>query len=73
METRSTRPRVQQTARDGEILASKSLIEQLQPDDARQVGIDPDALPYQTIAEVGTAGEKAVRDAGGLPVARLAW
>jgi class 3 adenylate cyclase len=63
--------RVQQSARDGEILASKSLVEQLSADDASALGVDADALPYTTIAELGTATDKALRDAGGLPVARI--
>jgi class 3 adenylate cyclase len=63
--------RVQQSAKDGEILASKSLVEQLSDSDARAVRIDADALPYRTIAGLGTASDKAVRDAGGLPVAQL--
>jgi class 3 adenylate cyclase len=63
--------RVQQSAHDGEILASKSLLEQLSVSDAREVGVDPDSLPYQTIADLETASDKAVRDAGGLPVASL--
>jgi class 3 adenylate cyclase len=63
--------RVQQSARDGEILASKGLVEQLSGADAAAVGVDPDSLPYRTIANLGTADEKALRDAGGLPVARI--
>lgn len=63
--------RVQQSAQDGEILASKSLLEQLSDRDAHEVGIVRDALPYQTIADLETASDKAVRDAGGLPVASL--
>jgi class 3 adenylate cyclase len=63
--------RVQQSARDGEILASKSLIEQLSDSDARDVGVEPDTLRYRTIATMETASEKAIRDAGGLPVAAL--
>ena len=63
--------RVQQSATDGEILASKSLIEQLTATDAAAVEVDPDALPYRTIADLSAATDKAVRDAGGLPVARI--
>ncbi len=47
------------------------LIEQLSANDAREVGVNPDALQYKTIADLGTAGEKSVRDADGLPVAWL--
>ena len=63
--------RLQQSARNGEILASKNLVEQLVADDAGAVGVDADALPYRTIADLGTASQKALRDAGGLSVTRL--
>jgi class 3 adenylate cyclase len=63
--------RVQQSARDGAILATKSLVEQLTGTDAAAVRVDADTLPYRTIASLSSADEKAVRDAGGLPVARI--
>jgi class 3 adenylate cyclase len=63
--------RLQQSARDGEILASKNVVEQLSEGDARALGIDPGALPYRTVADLGTADHKALRDAGGLSVAHL--
>jgi class 3 adenylate cyclase len=63
--------RIQETARDGTVLASKALIERLDPDHARRVGIDPDAVAYRTVAELPDASEKAVRDAGLIPVASV--
>ena len=63
--------RLQQSARDGEVLASKNLVEQLSPEDAQAVGVDADALRYRTVADLGTATDKALRDAAGLSVARL--
>jgi class 3 adenylate cyclase len=63
--------RLQQSARDGDILASKSLIEQLDPTDAGRVGVDADALHYQTIGDLGDITDKAARDAGGIPITRL--
>ena len=63
--------RIQQTARDGATLASKSLIERLSDEDAAPLGLDPDGLTYRVVAELEGAGDKAVRDAGGIPVASL--
>ena len=63
--------RIQESARDGEILASKSLLEHLTDDDAAGLGIDPDGVIYRTVAELDSASEKAMRDAGGIPVTVL--
>jgi class 3 adenylate cyclase len=63
--------RIQESARDGQVLASKSLLEHLDTEDADALGIDPDAFTYRTIEELPTAGEKAKRDAGTLPVTTL--
>jgi class 3 adenylate cyclase len=64
--------RIQQAARDGSAYASKALLEQLEPTDAAAAGVDPDAVAYQTVAELPGADEKSIRDAGGIAVARLA-
>lgn len=63
--------RVQETARDGALLATKPLIEQLTPEDSGKVGLDPRAILYRPLADFEGVGEKAVRDAGGLAVAAL--
>jgi class 3 adenylate cyclase len=63
--------RIQQSARDGAVLASKPLIERLVDVDARRIGIDPQEVVYCTLAELPGADEKSIRDAGGLAVARL--
>jgi class 3 adenylate cyclase len=63
--------RIQESARDGQVLASKSLLEHLSEDDAAALGIDPDAVIYRTIEELPTAGSKARRDAGTVPVTVL--
>jgi class 3 adenylate cyclase len=63
--------RIQESARDGATFASKSLIEHLEDDDARVLDLDPDSLLYTTVAELPGAPEKAVRDAGGIPVTAL--
>jgi class 3 adenylate cyclase len=63
--------RIQETAREGTVLASKALIERLDPSHAREIGIDPDAVAYETVAELPGASEKAVRDAGSIPVTEV--
>ncbi|MEX2557010.1 MAG: adenylate/guanylate cyclase domain-containing protein [Actinomycetota bacterium] len=63
--------RIQETARDGQILASKAVLENLGSSDAAALDVDPDALSYSSIAEIPTASEKAIRDAGGIAVASL--
>ena len=63
--------RIQESARDGEVLASKSLLEHLSDDDAAALGIDPDSVIYRTVAELESATDKALRDAGGIPVTVL--
>jgi class 3 adenylate cyclase len=63
--------RIQETAREGQILASKALVERLTDDDARAIGIDPDAVLYCTVGDMPGASPKAKRDAGGIPVTPL--
>jgi hypothetical protein len=53
------------------ILASKELIERLEPDDASATGIDPDGIDYVQLGELEGVSEKAVRDAGTIPVAEI--
>jgi class 3 adenylate cyclase len=60
--------RVQQSAKQGHVLATKSLLERLSGDDAHAVGLDPDRLIYTTVTELPDATDKARRDAGGLAV-----
>jgi class 3 adenylate cyclase len=63
--------RIQESARDGAVLASKPLIERLDPEHAKRLGIDPDTASYVTVAELPGATEKAVRDAGLIPVTEV--
>ena len=63
--------RIQESARDGRILASKALVERLSTEDAISLGIDRDRLLYTTLAELPTASDKAKRDAGSLPVTTI--
>jgi class 3 adenylate cyclase len=63
--------RIQQSARDGAVLASKALIERLSVEDGRRIGVDPEEVVYKTVAELPGADAKAMRDAGTLPVTEL--
>jgi class 3 adenylate cyclase len=63
--------RIQQSARDGAVLASKALVERLSIDDGRRIGVDPEEVVYTTVAELPGADAKAMRDAGTLPVTEL--
>lgn len=64
--------RIQEAADDGAILASKQLVEQLLPEDAAAVAVDLDHLVYRPISEMENVSAKAIRDAGLIPVSRLA-
>ncbi|MFP5297858.1 MAG: adenylate/guanylate cyclase domain-containing protein [Actinomycetota bacterium] len=63
--------RIQESARDGQALVSKNLIEHLSDNDAESLGLDPDTLVYRTVGELETASDKARRDAGTIPVTPL--
>lgn len=63
--------RIQQSARDGKVFASKALLERLIPDDSQALDIDPDAVLYTTVGELPGATHKAIRDAGGIPVTAI--
>jgi class 3 adenylate cyclase len=60
--------RIQQSARDGALLASKPVVERLDVGDAHALGLDPLTLMYRTVGELPGVTPKAVRDAGGVPV-----
>ena len=63
--------RIQSAASNGTILASKELIERLDSDDGLATDIDADAIAYTLVADLAGASDKAVRDAGAIPVAAL--
>lgn len=63
--------RLQEAAQDGQVLASKALVEQLSAADAAALGLDPDAAAYTPVAELPGAGDKARRDAGTVPVTAI--
>jgi hypothetical protein len=53
-------------------LASKSLIERLEPGDADALGIDPVHITYVQLADLDTATDKTRRDAPAIPVCDVA-
>ncbi len=63
--------RIQQSARDGALLASKALVERLAVADGKRIGVDPEEVVYTTVADLPGADAKAMRDAGTLPVTEL--
>jgi class 3 adenylate cyclase len=63
--------RIQESAREGQVLVSKTLVENLAGEDSAALDLDPDTLSYVTIGELPHASQKAVRDAGGIAVASL--
>jgi class 3 adenylate cyclase len=64
--------RIEACATGGRVLASKDLIERLEPADAEALGIDPDQITYTQLADLDTATEKARRDAPAIPVYDIA-
>jgi class 3 adenylate cyclase len=60
--------RIEQSAHDGTVMASKTLLEQLVPEDAAALGLDPDRTEYRLLADLEGATDKARRDAGSVGV-----
>jgi class 3 adenylate cyclase len=63
--------RIEAAAKGGAILASKDLVERLDTEDAQATGLDPDALAYTPLAELDGVSDKAIRDAGTIPVTAI--
>ena len=63
--------RIESAATGGVALASKLLLERLEPTDAADLGLDPDAMTYVTIGKLEGSSEKAVRDAGSISVTAI--
>jgi class 3 adenylate cyclase len=63
--------RIEACASGGRALASKDLIERLDPEDAAALDLDPDHVTYTPLAELTTATEKARRDAPTIPVCEV--
>ncbi len=60
--------RIEACATGGRTLASKDLIERLEPEDAATLHLDPDHITYTPLADLPTATEKARRDAPAIAV-----
>lgn len=60
--------RIEACASGGRALASKELIERLEPEDAAALGLDLDRIAYTPLADLDTATEKARRDAPAVAV-----
>jgi class 3 adenylate cyclase len=63
--------RIEACASGGLALASKPLLERLEPADASALGIDVTSLAYTPLAELASASEKARRDAPAIAVCEL--
>jgi class 3 adenylate cyclase len=63
--------RIEACATGGRILASKDLIERLDPADAASLQLEPDHLAYTPLGELASATEKARRDAPAVAVIEL--
>jgi class 3 adenylate cyclase len=63
--------RIEACASGGRMLASKSLLERLSPEDAGALAIDPDHVRYVPLADLPTATEKARRDAPAIAVCEV--
>ncbi len=63
--------RIESAAAGGVALASKLLLERLEPTEATNLGLDPDALSYVTVGELEGTSEKALRDAGAISVTAI--
>ena len=63
--------RIEACATGGRALASKGLIERLDPEDAASLDLDPDHVTYTSLADLATATEKARRDAPAIAVCEV--
>lgn len=63
--------RIQSAARDGQVLASKALLEHLDGEETRDLRINPDMVLYQPLAEIPGCPDKSAKDAGSVPVTSL--
>jgi class 3 adenylate cyclase len=63
--------RIEACAGGGLALASKALVERLEPKDAAALELDPDHMTYTALADLTTATEKARRDAPAIAVCEV--
>jgi class 3 adenylate cyclase len=64
--------RIEHVATGGQTLVSKTVLERLEAEAARALGIDPMTLTYRVLADLADSDRKALRDAGSLAVVDLA-
>jgi class 3 adenylate cyclase len=60
--------RIESAARGGTALASKLILERLDPSEAADLGLDLDDTTYTTLSALDGSSDKAVRDAGSISV-----
>lgn len=63
--------RIEACASGGRALASKDLIERLEPDAAADLDLEPDRIIYTALGDLSTATEKARRDAAAIAVCEV--
>jgi class 3 adenylate cyclase len=63
--------RIEACATGGRALASKMLIERLEPPEAATLGLDPERLSYTALGDLASATEKARRDAPAIAVCEI--
>ncbi|MBK8293906.1 MAG: hypothetical protein IPK93_03690 [Solirubrobacterales bacterium] len=63
--------RIEAAAKNGAILASKDLTERLDSTDAQASDLELDTLAYTPLGELEGASDKAIRDAGAIPVTAI--
>jgi class 3 adenylate cyclase len=63
--------RIEACATGGRALASKDLVERLEPDDATALDLRPDTITYTPLGDLATATEKARRDAPAIAVCEV--
>jgi class 3 adenylate cyclase len=63
--------RIEACASGGHALASKNLMERLDPEDAAALDLDPEHVTYTPLGDLESATEKARRDAPTIPVCKV--
>ena len=63
--------RIENAATEGVVLASKHLLERLDPDAARALDLDLDTVASTPLAELESSSDEAVGDAGSIRVAAI--
>lgn len=63
--------RIESSSAGGRTLASKSLVERLDPADAALLGLDVERITYVPLGDLPSATDKARRDAPAIPVCEL--